>query len=64
MKIQFGAFAPKLIEQIGKIQNIKIYQKDADNITRLLIRGLLTESEGINARKRLITKIEKEARHG
>jgi hypothetical protein len=62
MKIHFGAFAPKLIEQIGKIKNIKIYQEDADNITRLLIRGLLAESEGVKARKRLITKIEQEAR--
>lgn len=71
--IEFGTMAPKLSDQIQSaglvvmrtnknnflINNI---QKDTDAITRLAIRGVLSESEVINARKRLVKLIAKHVR--
>lgn len=59
MKVYFGAFAPKLKDQLGNIKDVSIFQEDTDNITRLMIRGLITISEADKARMRLIKKIEK-----
>jgi hypothetical protein len=60
MTVSFGAFSKPLSEQIGKIKNIEFFQEDADNITRLLIRGILSRKEGENARIRLLKKIAKQ----
>jgi hypothetical protein len=63
MDIRFGAMAPHLgtqldgfgvdTERLGAINN------DAHAITRLKVRGLLTEKEADSARKRLIKQITK-----
>ena len=64
MEIRFGAMAPKLKVQLYQIENrlsdeqIEHYQKDADAITRLRIRGLLNHSETAKAEKRLVKKLE------
>lgn len=57
MKIEFGAMAPQLSEQIEGLD--EQFDIDADCITRLLIRRLLTDSEVHKARKRLIKQVEK-----
>lgn len=66
MTISFGAFSKPLSEQIGKIENIELFQEDADNITRLLIRGILSKGEAEKARNRLIKSIaqQEEAHDG
>lgn len=58
--IEFGAMASPLWYQLDVDANL-IYdlQDDADAITRLLVRGLITESEGHKARTRLTKKINK-----
>jgi hypothetical protein len=56
MKVFFSALGPKLVEQIPNLPDF--YDADSDCITRLFIRGLLTEKETGNARKRLIKEIE------
>lgn len=65
MNIRYGALAPKLIQQISvkeKYQEkiVQFFQEDADSITRLLVRGLLTQREADSARKKLHTEIENE----
>jgi predicted Ser/Thr protein kinase len=52
MDIKLGALSPKLSEQIESLP--EIFDKDADAITRLYIRGLLTDLETKKARKRLV----------
>lgn len=61
--IRFGAMAPSIKEQI-KEQGFKIdptdcahLQKDAEAITRLRIRGLLTDSACKSAHDKLFKKI-------
>lgn len=51
----FGAVAPKLSEQIKGLD--KIFDRDAAEISRLYVRGLLTDGESLKARKRLCAKI-------
>ena len=58
MQISFGALSPKLSEQIPGLP--EQYDRDAEAITRLLVRGILTESETHKARKRLIKSFEKD----
>lgn len=60
--IKYGALAPKLRDQISDAGFMAYYgdvaewQHDADAIARLMVRGLLKDSEIATARKRL-TKI-------
>ena len=55
IKIYFGALCEPVAEQLGINEHIaEPWQKDADAITRLVVRGLLTDSETHRARKRLI----------
>ena len=63
--ITFGALCPKISEQVVS-QDLKIakaaaavVQADADAISRLLIRGIITDSEARRARQRLISRIGK-----
>jgi len=67
MKVKFGALSPKLYEQIAadvpqftKL-DFKHFQADADAVTRLCIRGLLSDSETTNARKKIMKAIVKKA---
>mgnify|MGYP001582550218 CR=1 FL=1 len=63
LQLDFGAMAPKIAEQItaaGLTANpaeIAHCQKDADALTRLIVRGLLSESTIRNGRKRLMEYI-------
>jgi len=67
MQIELGALSEPLTDQLGR--NIKltpeqrkeagIYDKDADAISRLYIRGLIPESQADNARRKLLKKIER-----
>ena len=52
MDIRFGALSPKLSEQIKGLP--EVFDKVADDITRLHLRGLLTDLETKKARKRLV----------
>jgi len=62
MNISLGAFAKPISVQIG-IQNQKteVLDLDADAITRLRIRGYLTDSVLVSVHKKLIKNIEKVA---
>ena len=63
LNIVFGAFASTLDYQLAAVglnitkTELAHYQRDADALSRLLIRGLLTEGEGRIARQKLANKI-------
>ena len=53
MDVTFGAMAPPLHEQTGLGRGgMEPHQADADAVTRLIVRGLMTEGEGHRARLR------------
>ena len=62
--LSFGALTPPLAEQL-KSQRLKAkdpkmlehWQKDGDALTRICMRGLITDGECHRARKRLMKKI-------
>ena len=65
--IQFGALCPPLGEQL-RDQGLnldldpmgrQLLQRDIDEVTRLAIRGVITESERDRARNRLMQTIKK-----
>jgi hypothetical protein len=64
--LQFGALCPPLEEQL-RTQGLTLdlvpmsrhhLQRDIDEVTRLAIRGVITESERNRARKRLMQTIK------
>ena len=64
IKITLGALAPSITEQLkelnlpdDKIAQVLPFNLDADAITRLHIRGIITDTEYNNASKRLMKKI-------
>ena len=62
--LYFGALAPKLIDQLPDAADIlgsrmDPYQKDADAITRLKVRGIMSDNEAHRARTRLVKAIGK-----
>jgi hypothetical protein len=57
-KIEFGALVPSLSDQLRLPAKILRHsQRDADAITRLAVRGLLTEREAHAVRRRLTTRL-------
>jgi hypothetical protein len=63
MELELGVFADPISIQLKSylpVEKLKLLDLDADQITRLAIRGLLTESERDKARHRLINYIKKE----
>jgi hypothetical protein len=64
--LSFGALSPPLSEQLAglglKVLTIRHFQRDADAITRLLVRGLMSESHGHLARGRLARRISEAIR--
>lgn len=65
LKIRLGAMSPSVKEQVEE-QGFKIdatdsvhLQKDSEAITRLIIRGLITDSQAKQARDKLFKKIQK-----
>ena len=57
MDLYFGAIAPNLSEQIKGLD--KDFDRDANELSRLYVRGLLTETEVRKGRERLVRKITK-----
>ena len=70
IQIKFGAIHPPIEEQL-KEQGFKLdmeplqrhlLQRDADEVTRLRVRCVLTEAEVSKARKRIFQIIKKQAK--
>jgi hypothetical protein len=63
MDIRLGAMAPNLAEQLDGLgipaDKLEAINNDAHAITRLKVRGKLTEREADAARKRLVKDITK-----
>jgi hypothetical protein len=63
MNISFGALAPALSEQLADsgltTEQLEHFDKDADAILRLRIRGYLTDSAYLSAFKKLMKAIER-----
>jgi hypothetical protein len=63
LKLRFGAMAPLLKDQLKEQkfsvceEEIKHFQKDADALIRLKVRGIIPAGEVEKATKRLIKKI-------
>lgn len=56
--LSFGALSEPLHKQLGRDRaQVAQHQRDADSITRLLVRGILTETEGRKARMRLLKQM-------
>jgi hypothetical protein len=63
INLTFGSMAAPLVQQLG-VQGINAptklldhWQKDADAISRLAVRGFLTDTETNRARRRLLQTI-------
>jgi hypothetical protein len=70
IRIAFGALLPPIDEQL-RDQGLKLdmnslfrglLQRDADEVSRLRVRGILTEAESDKARKRILQTIKKQAK--
>jgi len=58
--IEFGALAKPLYIQLGIGEDLAFHwQLDADAISRLKIRGLLTDREARKAEQRLVDAVER-----
>lgn len=63
LEIHFGALVPSIAEQLAKAKldappkDVLQWQKDADAIVRLNVRGLLTDSATRAARQKLVKKM-------
>lgn len=63
--LRFGALCPSLLEQLHEAgvgadpTEILSWQKDADAICRLLVKGMLTSAAAHRARKLLLARIAK-----
>ena len=61
--IEFGALAPSLAAQLDRRpKEVEMWQKDADAITRLLVRGLIPDTVGRKARVKLLKVIGRSSR--
>jgi hypothetical protein len=62
--LRFGALCPPLEEQVREagyvLRRAAHHQADADAITRLAVRGILTEGDVHKARARLTTALAKD----
>ena len=70
LHIQFGALCPPIDEQLRN-QGLRLdleplarcfLQRDADEVSRLLVRCILTEAEAHKARRRIMQIIKKQAK--
>jgi hypothetical protein len=63
ISVHFGALCPSIAEQLieqGVVaipDEINHFQGDADAITRLMFRGMLSDSQAHTARQKLLKKI-------
>jgi hypothetical protein len=67
--LQLGALAPPLAEQLAERistpeqrEAIEHLQRDTDAISRLYVRGLISESVAIQARNRIVRAVAKALR--
>lgn len=61
--IVFGALSPTIADQLGVSgPPWRAFQADANAITRLKVRGVLSEREAHAARTRLVKRIERQKR--
>ena len=60
--LTFGAMVPPLREQLAGVKAGKVahWQRDADAITRLAVRGLLPDAQVRKCRQKLMNQIAKE----
>jgi hypothetical protein len=68
LSLHFGATASPLKEQLKKMTGatwaadaLDHFQKDADAVTRLFVRNLITDAQAHRARQKLVNKITKAA---
>ena len=70
LSVSFGALSPPIDEQLRQ-QGLKLdmdpllrchLQRDADEVTRLRVRCILSEAESDKARKRILRIIKKQAK--
>lgn len=60
LQLAFGALVPSLAVQLDRrSSDVALWQKDADAITRLLVRGFLSDGAGRTARRKLMRVIVK-----
>jgi hypothetical protein len=63
LQIRFGSTAPPIAEQLkvsrvkAHYKDVKTWQGDADAITQLFVRGILSESETAKCRRKLAKDI-------
>ena len=58
LSLLFGALCPPLHKQLGvDPADVRVWQKDADAITRLSVRGLIPPRVAEQARKRVLRQI-------
>ncbi len=62
MQIELGALAKPLTEQLAGSgidhKKLQVFDLDANAISRLYVRGLITESQATAARKKLLRTIQ------
>lgn len=62
--LTFGALAEPIHVQLGlPMRAVASFQRDADAITRLAVRGILSSSQVESARRRLVRRIAREIAH-
>lgn len=62
--LTFGALAKPIHVQLGvPMRAVASCQRDADALTRLAVRGVLSSSEVESARRRLVRRIAREIAH-
>jgi hypothetical protein len=65
LEVRFGATAPRLADQSIRAMidkdDLGHFQRDADAIVRLHIRGLMTDEQADAARKKLLKRMEDKA---
>lgn len=61
MKISLGALEPPLTEQLAGVlpdKTLEIYERDAAAISRIHVRGIITNAQCDQAREKLIKHIQ------
>lgn len=57
MDIRFGALVKPLVEQVGPVDGIELFQRLADAITLLRVQGLISREIATRAERRLAHEI-------
>lgn len=68
LSLQFGALAPKIAWQVANQgfrfvrSHVRQAQRDADAVTRLLIRGLMNEAQAKKARQKIVCDVAQQVK--